>query len=104
MPKLKYFLQLTLLFLIPTSFPQPTQAQWVSPPIIDQCGYQEARCQRDRNGNIVDKKTGSVYDRKGNFLRRGNKINQKRCKYVTDDRCYSPYNVNCTERYYWKCK
>jgi hypothetical protein len=104
MPQSRYCLTLALLCLMPICCPNSTEAQWISPPIVDQCGYQEARCRRDRHGNIVDNKTGNVYDRKGNFIQRGNgkRSSQKRCKYVSDDRC-SLYNVNCVDRYYWKC-
>lgn len=44
----------------------------IQPPAPDICGYREARCRRDIDGNIVDKKSGDVYDRKGNLLRCAN--------------------------------
>jgi hypothetical protein len=99
----KYYLTFTLLFSTLVVFSDSAKAQWNYIP-IDQCGYQEARCTRDRNGNIIDKRTGDVYDRKGKLLRRGNgnRTSQKRCKYVTDDNC-GLWNMNCANRYYWKC-
>jgi hypothetical protein len=105
MLKIRRCLVLTTILCTFTDFFSNAQAQWVSPPIVDQCGYREARCKRDSAGNIVDKKTGDVYDRKGNLLRRGNGniISQKkRCKYITTNNC-SLYNINCRSNWHWKC-
>jgi hypothetical protein len=104
MRKSIYCLIVTALSVASVGVPQGVVAQ-VSPPIIDMCSYRESRCRRDDYGNIVDRKTGSVYDRKGNLIQRGNgrRDDPKKCKYVTDDRC-SLYNNNCRERWYWKCR
>jgi hypothetical protein len=91
----KYYLTFALLFSTSVLLLESAQAQWIYTPVFpDQCGYKEARCRRDSSGNIVDKKTGDVYDRKGKFLRRGNKTGNKKCKYVKG----SDY------RYYLKCR
>jgi hypothetical protein len=105
MIRTKYYLTFTLLCSTFLVFSENAKSQYIYTPVFpDQCGYQEARCTRDSNGNIVDKKTGDIYDRKGNLLQRGNgnRTSQKRCKYVTDDNC-GLWNMNCVNDYYWKC-
>jgi tetratricopeptide (TPR) repeat protein len=59
----------------------PTAADWVNPPVIvpmptrDPCrGFADdwsQNCRRDANGNMIDTRTGDVYDRNGNLIRRG---------------------------------
>jgi tetratricopeptide (TPR) repeat protein len=56
-------------------------AGWVNPPVIvpmptrDPCrGFADdwsQNCRRDANGNMIDTRTGDVYDRNGNLIRRG---------------------------------
>jgi tetratricopeptide (TPR) repeat protein len=59
----------------------PASAGWVNPPVIvpmpqrDPCGGfaddWSQHCRRDANGNMIDTRTGDVYDRNGNLIRRG---------------------------------
>jgi tetratricopeptide (TPR) repeat protein len=56
-------------------------AGWVNPPVIvplpprDVCGGfadgWSQHCRRDANGNMIDTRTGDVYDRSGRLIRRG---------------------------------
>jgi hypothetical protein len=77
MLKIKYSLALAVVCSTLTSFPKSTQAQYYyvpnEPVFPDMCGYREAPCRRDRDGNIVDRKTGDVYDRKGHLIRRNDR-------------------------------
>jgi hypothetical protein len=75
MNKLKQYFSLTIVCWSAVNLSQISLAQYsvpIQPPAPDMCGYREARCRRDSDGNIVDRKSGDVYDRKGNLLRRAN--------------------------------
>jgi Domain of unknown function (DUF4189) len=70
MLKIKYSLALTVICSTLTSFPKSTQAQYYDAPVPDMCGYREAPCRRDSDGNIVDRETGDLYDREGHLIER----------------------------------
>ncbi len=74
MLKVKYSLALTVICSTLTSFPKSSQAQDIyvpnAPVFPDMCGYREAPCRRDSDGNIVDRETGDLYDKKGHLIRR----------------------------------
>jgi hypothetical protein len=76
-----------------------------APPPVDMCGYQESSCYRDEYGNIVDKETGDVYDRNGNFIQSGNggsSYEEPACKYVETKEC-GLFNFNCIPEWEWIC-
>jgi hypothetical protein len=66
------FAALVVASIFSASFAPQVKAQMVPPVFPDQCGYREARCFRDRNGNMIDKRTGNVYNRRGRLIRYGN--------------------------------
>jgi hypothetical protein len=74
MLKIKYSLALTVICSTLTSFPKSSQAQDIyvpnAPVFPDMCGYREASCRRDSDGNIVDRETGDLYDREGHLIER----------------------------------
>lgn len=76
MNKLKQYFPLAIVFWGAVNLSQISLAQYwvpIQPPAPDMCGYREAPCRRDSDGNIVDRKSGDVYDRKGNLIQRGNR-------------------------------
>jgi arginyl-tRNA--protein-N-Asp/Glu arginylyltransferase len=100
----RYTLILVLSSIL-VSLPKIATAQYFQPHPVDMCGYHESRCFRDQYGNIVDKQTGNVYDRRGNLIQRGNgnsNTSRPRCRYVEIGRC-GLYNINCTPNYQWVC-
>jgi hypothetical protein len=74
MLKIKYSLALAVICSTLTSFPKSSQAQDIyvpnAPVFPDMCGYREAPCRRDSDGNIVDRETGDLYDKKGHLIQR----------------------------------
>jgi hypothetical protein len=108
MNKLKQSFSLTMVFWSAVNLSQISLAQYsvpIQPPAPDMCGYREASCTRDSDGNIVDKETGDIYDRKGNLLQSGNgsgSNESKKCKYVEQNDC-GLYNMNCIPDWEWEC-
>jgi hypothetical protein len=59
-----------ILLALPITFPKFAQAQFITPYNGGPCGL--GNCRNGGNGTYIQKKSGDVYDRKGNLLNRGN--------------------------------
>jgi hypothetical protein len=59
-----------VLLALPITFPKVAQAQFITPYNGGPCGL--GNCRNGGNGTYIQKKSGDVYDRKGNLLRSGN--------------------------------
>jgi hypothetical protein len=74
MHRYKQFISLGIVFLGSISFLDVAHAQTIyvpnAPAYPDMCSYREATCRRDSDGNIVDRETGDLYDKKGHLIRR----------------------------------
>jgi hypothetical protein len=92
MLKTKYALMLAVLSSALVSLPERAQAQHFNPHLYvpmappPHCGYYAA-CTNDSEGNIIDNKTGDVYDRKGRYLRPGRSSSYSTPSYSSYDSC-----------------
>jgi hypothetical protein len=101
------FCFLGVLFLGAMNFSNFASAQFAPDPFFYRKPHEIApqKYRKQNDGTILERKTGKIYDRKGNLLRRGNgsRASQKKnCRYITTNNC-SPFNMNCNSNWHWDC-
>jgi tetratricopeptide (TPR) repeat protein len=83
----RYLTLISTLLLLPVATPaifasvaQAQFWQWQPGPGYqwqpDICSYSDTECTRDDDGNIIDNRTGDLYDNEGNLIRRARRVNQ----------------------------
>jgi hypothetical protein len=85
---------------IPFIFPEIARAQYYVPLVpvgVDGgvCGL--GHCRYGENGTLIDKRTGDVYDRRGNLIRRSNNSSQPSStnSYSASDSSVDAYTTKC---------
>ncbi len=60
------------LLALPITFPKVAQAQFITPYLGKPEQIRPDLYRKQNDGTVLERKTGDIYDRKGNLLRRGN--------------------------------